>query len=138
MSQFFRVILTHNTSGQPMPPQPSRVLCASHAHHTNSCARYEKQPIDGEWECHECYLFTPVKQMDLANLLRDPKFSHVSIRGEERHIGAVYFRDDTSPTGVRYAGGFDPFCPKAMEIVRQRTTPNDGPQRGSMAGRGGW
>ena len=137
-TKFFRSRFTHYTSGKPAGEQPWQVLCESHARNQNSCAQHQVELLDGAWTCQYCTRFDWDAQSALHKTLKHPNFSHVSIRGHERELGVVYHRDPTSPSGVRSAGGFDPFCPAAMKMVRELTgTPNDGPLLGSRAGRGG-
>lgn len=134
----FRVRATHYTSGKPFTAadkNPWRVLCESHCAGLNSCARYAVEPLDGDWSCQECAHFTHTKRVELEAALRSPDFSHATRRGHDREIGVVYHRDRKSPTGVRAAGGFDPYCPEAAELVRKLSgTPHDGPQSGSKPG----
>lgn len=138
--RFFRSRLTHTTDGRPAwGEQTWVVLCESHARNQNSCARFQTEPLEGQWSCQGCASFDFTKQEALASALKDPKFSHTTIRGHDRNMGCVYHKDPSSPTGVRYAAGFDPFCKQAMDMVRAKSgRPHDGPQSGSMAGRGGW
>lgn len=122
-------------------PTPWRVLCASHARAPwiNGEAKHEVEELEGEWYCLDCAKLTPLAESDLRKALRDPKFSHTTVRGHYRDHGCIYHRDHESPTGVYLAGSFDPFNEKAMSIVREITGRGAaiGPQRGAYAGMGG-
>jgi hypothetical protein len=132
--QFFRVRCTHTNSGFPSLDPAWSVYCESHKreHDMNLVgATYDAEPLDGAWCCHQCARFDWPARLALTELLKASEFSHVTRRGNGREMGVVYHKAKGSPTGVRSAGGFDPYCPEAMEIVQKHAgTPHDGPQSG--------